>query len=265
MNPLQELLQHKSENLLSLFFTAGYPTLESTTHIINTSQKAGIDFLEVGMPYSDPLADGPVIQQSSTRAIANGMTIEVLLQQLAKARGSFSIPLLLMGYLNPVLQYGTEKFLEKARECGVSGLILPDLPLLEYIEEYQPLFAKYDLSFVFLVTPHTSEERIRMIDRYTNAFIYVVSTAATTGKQQDFGQMQKDYFRRLTDMKLNNPLITGFGIHNAQTLQQAWQNLNGAICGSAFLKKLEQTPDPEKALNLLLDDLGIAAKTTMNH
>ncbi|MFN2395421.1 MAG: tryptophan synthase subunit alpha, partial [Bacteroidales bacterium] len=208
-------------------------------------------------PYSDPLADGPVIQQSSTRAIANGMTIELLFNQLEALKGKTSIPLLLMGYLNPVIQFGTERFMEEAAACGASGLILPDLPINEYREEYQTLFEKHNLSPVFLITPHTSDERIKLIDDLSNAFIYVVSSAATTGKQQDFGQTQESYFRRLKAMNLKNPLIGGFGIHNRQTLQQAWQNLNGAICGSAFLKKLAVAPDAGKAVDELKKDLGL--------
>ena len=257
MNALQKLFQNKKQNLLSLFFTAGYPTIDSTAGIIEACQMAGIDFLEVGMPYSDPLADGPVIQQSSTRAIANGMTIELLFNQLEIKKVKTSIPLLLMGYLNPVIQFGAERFMEKAAACGASGLILPDLPIHEYREEYQVLFEKNHLSPVFLITPHTSDERIKLIDELSNAFIYVVSSAATTGKQQDFGQVQQAYFKRLKSMNLKNPLIGGFGIHNRQTLQQAWQNLNGAICGSAFLKKLAATPDAEKAVDELKKDLGL--------
>lgn len=257
MNSLQQLFQHKSRQLLSLFFTAGYPQLDSTTAIIHAAQKAGIDFLEVGMPYSDPLADGPVIQQSNTAALANGMRIELLLQQLQSIRNELHIPLLLMGYLNPVLQYGVERFLKQASECGASGLILPDLPLQEYSEEYQPMFEQFGISPVFLITPQTSEERIRLIDELSNAFIYVVSSAATTGKQQDFDNTQQDYFIRLQRLKLKNPLIGGFGIHNSQTLQQAWKNLNGAICGSAFLKKLAATQNPEEAIERLKEDLGL--------
>lgn len=257
MNPLQERLRTKPDSLLSLFFTAGFPELDSTESIIANAEQAGVDFLEVGMPYSDPLADGPVIQQSSSEAIANGMNIKLLFRQLEQIKGKYKIPLLLMGYLNPVLQYGTEKFLQQARDCGVSGLILPDLPIEEYRDEYQSLFKKYDLSFVFLITPHTREDRIRLIDSLSNAFIYVVSTAATTGKQQDFGQAQTEYFTKLTSMNLRSPLITGFGIHNAQTLQQAWQYLNGAICGSAFLKKLRENNHPPAAMEALMKDLGL--------
>ncbi len=257
MNALQELFQNKKQNLLSLFFTAGYPQIDSTAGIIEASRKAGIDFLEVGMPYSDPLADGPVIQQSSTVAIANGMTIEMLFNQLETLKEKTSIPLLLMGYLNPVIQFGTEKFMEKAAACSASGIILPDLPIHEYREEYQTLFEKNNLSPVFLITPHTSDERIKLIDELSNAFIYVVSSAATTGKQQDFGQTQEAYFQRLKAMNLKNPLIGGFGIHNRQTLQQAWQNLNGAICGSAFLKKLATAADAGKAIEMLKEDLGL--------
>jgi len=257
MNPIQELFSRKREKLLSLFFTAGYPYLNSTEAIIAAAQDAGVDFLEVGMPYSDPLADGPVIQNSSTVAIANGMNISLLFDELSAIKGKYSIPLLLMGYLNPVLQYSTEKFLEKAAGVGASGIILPDLPMQEYVDGYQKLFERYNLSMVFLVTPQTSEKRIRMIDNLSNAFIYAVSSAATTGKQQDFGQLQQDYFNRLRNLGLKNPLIAGFGIHNGQTLQQAWGNLNGAICGSAFLKKLEQFHEPAKAVEMLMKDLGL--------
>ena len=257
MNALQKLFQEKSGELLSLFFTAGYPELHSTGPIIKAAEEKGVDFLEVGMPYSDPLADGPVIQQSSTDAITNGMTIPLLMEQLQMIKNETCIPLVLMGYLNPVLQFGIERFIEKAAEVGVSGLILPDLPMEEYAELYQPLFAKHNLSPVFLITPQTSEERIRLIDDLSDAFIYVVSSAATTGKQQDFGSAQQTYFERLKAMNLKNPLIGGFGIHNPQTLQQAWHNLNGAICGSAFLKKLAITPDPLEAVDLLLQDLGL--------
>jgi len=257
MNKLQKLFSHKRNDLLSLFFTAGYPHLEDTGSIILESQKQGIDFLEVGMPYSDPLADGPVIQQSSTVAIANGMTIEKLFAQLQSIKGEVEIPMVLMGYLNPVLQYGTEKFLENAASCGVSGLILPDLPVKEYVEEYKPLLKKYNMSFIFLITPQTNPERIRMIDDNSDAFIYVVSSAATTGKQSAFGQEQQAYFQRISEMGLKNRLIAGFGIHNEQTLQQAWKSLHGAICGSAFLKKLAAQKNVAEAVHLLRHDLAI--------
>jgi tryptophan synthase alpha chain len=257
MNAIQELMNRKRQNLLSLFFTAGFPQLDSTTEIIKAAEVAQIDFLEVGMPYSDPLADGPVIQNSSERAIANGMSIQRLFRQLSSIRGQFKIPLLLMGYLNPVIQYGPRDFFAKAKECGVSGIILPDLPIKEYLDEYQSLLAENDLSMVFLITPQTPDERIRMIDEHSNAFIYVVSSAATTGKQLDFNAQHQQYFTRLRELNLNNPLIAGFGIHNHQTLQHAWANVNGAICGSAFLKKLDHENDPHKAIALLKADLGL--------
>ncbi len=257
MNPLQALLSDKKQKLLSLFFTAGYPETGSAASIISAAESAGIDFLEVGMPYSDPLADGPVIQQSSTRAIANGMTIALLLKQLHDIKGKTGIPLLLMGYLNPVMQYGAERFIREASEAGISALILPDLPMQEYLCDFQPLYKKHHISPVFLVTPRTSAERIRTIDQVSDAFIYVVSSAATTGKQQHFGQEQRAYFRRLKSMELKNPLVGGFGIHNNQTLLQAWESLNGAICGSAFLKKLAEYSDAEKAIKALFRDLGL--------
>jgi tryptophan synthase alpha chain len=257
MNAIQELMKSKRQNLLSLFFTAGFPQLDSTTDIILAAEKAAIDFLEVGMPYSDPLADGPVIQNSSEIALSNGMSVQRLFRQLKTIRGQFKIPLLLMGYLNPVIQYGPADFFAKAAECGVSGVILPDLPLKEYLDEYHKLLQENNLSMIFLITPQTPDERIRMIDNHSNAFIYVVSSAATTGKQQDFNKQHEQYFARLKAMNLKNPLIAGFGIHNHQTLQHAWENVNGAICGSAFLKKLEQNNNPEQAINLLKADLGL--------
>ncbi|MFP4064956.1 MAG: tryptophan synthase subunit alpha [Bacteroidales bacterium] len=257
MNPLQALLSDKKQKLLSLFFTAGHPEAESAANIIGAAESAGIDFLEVGMPYSDPLADGPVIQQSSTWAISNGMTIALLLKQLHDIKSKTGIPLLLMGYLNPVMQYGTERFIREASEAGISALILPDLPIKEYLSDFQPLYRKYHISPVFLVTPRTSAARIRTIDQVSDAFIYVVSSAATTGTQKNYGQEQTAYFRRLNSMGLKNPLICGFGIHNNQTLMQAWDNLSGAICGSAFIKKLDAHPDAEKAIKALLRDLGL--------
>ncbi len=255
MNALQTLFQHKKEKLLSLFFTAGFPKLDDTVRIIRAAEDKGVDFLEVGMPYSDPLADGPVIQQSSVAAISNGMTIPLLMQQLKGIQTQSKIPLLLMGYLNPVLQYGVERFLDDAAERGISGLILPDLPLDEYIEEYQSLFNERNISPVFLITPQTSNDRVKLMDSHSNAFIYVVSSAATTGAQQSFGQKQEEYFNRIRSLQLKNPLIAGFGISNARTLQQAWSHFNGGICGSAFLKKLSSEPSIDEALNALLKDL----------
>lgn len=257
MNALKQLLSHKKENLFSIFFTAGYPHLESTGPILAAAEKYKVDFVEVGMPYSDPLADGPVIQHSSTKAIANGMTIEKMFFQLKPLSQNLTVPILLMGYLNPVMRFGIENFLQQAHQCKVSGIILPDLPLREYVAEYKQLFQKYDLSFISLITPQTSEERIRLIDQHSDSFIYAVSSASTTGKQHTFGQVHQDYFERISKMNLKNPLIAGFGIHDSQTLQQAWSKVSGAICGSAFLKKLAQYPDPDSALEALMVDLGL--------
>lgn len=256
-NNLQHLFTQKKQNLLSLFFTAGYPEINSAPAIIEAAQACGIDFLEVGMPYSDPLADGPLIQHCNQIALNNGMHIDLLFDQLQAIRHKTQIPLLLMGYLNPVLQYGMEAFCRKAAACGIAGLILPDLPLEEYLMHYQALFQQYKLSFVLLISPQTSDERIRRIDQHSNTFIYAVSSAATTGSQQDFGQIQQNYFERIKSLNLKNPIIAGFGIHNAQTLQQAWSHTQGAICGSAFLKHLAQQPQPDRALQSLFEDLGI--------
>ncbi len=255
MNALQKLLKYKRQNLLSLFFTAGFPKLDDTVSIIKAAESKGIDFLEVGMPYSDPLADGPVIQQSSMAAIKNGMTIPLLMKQLKKIQVDANIPLLLMGYLNPVIQYGVERFLDDAAERGISGLILPDLPLTEYQRAYQPLFEERQISPVFLITPQTSDERARLMDSHSNAFIYVVSTAATTGKQKIFGPEQEAYFDRICSLNLKNPLIAGFGISNAENLQKAWKHFSGGICGSAFLKKLALHDTVESALDDLLAEL----------
>jgi tryptophan synthase alpha chain len=260
MNALQELLSKKKENLLSVFFTAGYPAIDSTVEILKAVDKGGVDFVEVGMPYSDPLADGPVIQDSNTKALNNGMNMNLLFEQLESVKDTIQLPRLLMGYLNPVLQYGMERFLEKASACNISGVILPDLPMQEFIKDYRPLFRKHQMSFISLITPQTSEERIRMIDENSDSFIYAVSTTSTTGKQQDFGKMQQDYFQRIKDMQLKNPVVAGFGIHNSQTLQQAWAHMNGAICGSAFLKKLASSPDAGKALEALMIDLGLRSQ-----
>lgn len=237
MNRIPQKL-HTKEKLLSIYFTAGFPKLEDTVHIIKKLENAGVDMIEIGLPFSDPLADGPTIQKSSTAALTNGMGTELLFEQLKDIREEVSIPLIIMGYFNPVLQYGVEEFCKKCQEVGVDGLILPDLPLEEYVKEYQAIFSKYGLLNIFLITPQTSEERIRTIDANSNGFIYMVSSASTTGSKQGFGSEQEDYFTRISQMNLANPLIVGFGINNAQTFQQATEKTNGAIIGSAFINHL---------------------------
>ncbi|MEW2919855.1 tryptophan synthase subunit alpha [Muricauda sp. ANG21] len=237
MNRIKQKLQEDGK-LLSIYFTAGYPQLNDTVKIIQDLEKSGVDFIEVGLPFSDPLADGPTIQESSTVALKNGMHTELLFEQLKDIRKTVSIPLILMGYFNPVLQYGVEKFCQKCQEIGIDGLILPDLPLDVYLDEYEAIFKKYGLINVFLITPQTSEDRIRTIDAASEGFIYMVSSASTTGTKEGFGDEQAAYFKRIAAMNLNNLQIVGFGISNAQTFQQATEKAKGAIIGSAFIKHL---------------------------
>ena len=238
-NRIQNKLQ-EDKKLLSIYFTAGYPHLNDTVNIIKDLEQAGVDFIEIGLPFSDPLADGPTIQESSTQALKNGMTTEVLFEQLKEIRKSVSIPLIVMGYFNPMLQYGIEKFCQKCSEMGIDGLIIPDLPVDVYHKQYQAIFEAHGLTNIFLITPLTSEERIRYIDSISNGFIYMVSSASTTGSQSGFGEEQQAYFKRIADMNLNNPQIIGFGINNKETFQTATQFAKGAIIGSAFIKHVTE-------------------------
>ncbi len=226
--------------LLSIYFTAGYPALNDTAKIIQDLEKNGVDMIEIGLPFSDPLADGPTIQASSTAALKNGMTTEILFEQLKEIRKSVSIPLIIMGYFNPMLQYGVEAFCKKCQETGIDGLIIPDLPVDVYHEEYQETFEKYGLINIFLITPQTSEKRIRFIDKISKGFIYMVSSASVTGSSKGFGDAQTDYFERIAAMKLSNPQIIGFGISDSKTFQQAIQTAKGAIIGSAFIKHVTE-------------------------
>lgn len=235
MNRIQNKLQ-ENKKLLSIYFTAGYPSIDDTVSIIQDLEKSGVDMIEIGLPFSDPLADGPTIQASSTQALKNGMTSEVLFNQLKDIRKSVNIPLIIMGYFNPMFQYGVEAFCEKCQDIGVDGLIIPDLPVDVYHEEYQAIFEEYGLINVFLITPQTSDERIRYIDSISNGFIYMVSSASTTGAQVGFGDEQTNYFKRIGNMNLKNPQIIGFGISNNETFTQATQHAKGAIIGSAFVK-----------------------------
>lgn len=224
--------------LMSIYFTAGYPNLTSTVDIAEKLEQAGVDFLEIGFPYSDPIADGPVIQHSSEEALKNGMTLELLFQQLQNLRERVSIPVFLMGYFNPVLQYGVERFCKSCQEVGINGVIIPDLPMYEYEELYKDLFESHGISNIFLITPQTSTERIHKIDKLSTSFIYVLSANATTGKNLDVNNSSAAYFQRLKDMKLNNPLVIGFGISNAETFHKATQYAKGAILGTAFVRTL---------------------------
>jgi len=235
MNRIQQKLK-EGKKLLSIYFTAGYPDLNDTVSIIQDLEKSGVDMIEIGLPFSDPLADGPTIQDSSTTALKNGMTTELLFKQLKDIRQSVNIPLIIMGYFNPMLQYGMEAFCEKCKEIGIDGLIIPDLPVDVYHEDYKSIFESYGLINVFLITPQTSDERIKYIDSVSNGFIYMVSSASTTGAKQGFGKEQTEYFTRIGNMNLKNPQIVGFGISNNATFTQATQYAKGAIIGSAFVK-----------------------------
>jgi len=237
MNRIQTKLK-ESKKLLSIYFTAGYPSLNDTATILQNLEKSGVDMVEIGLPFSDPLADGPTIQASSTQALNNGMTTEVLFNQLKDIRKTVSIPLIIMGYFNPMLQYGVEAFCKKCQEIGIDGLIIPDLPVDVYNDDYKAIFEKYGLINVFLITPQTSVERIHFIDAISNGFIYMVSSASVTGSSSGFGEEQTKYFKRIADMKLNNPQIIGFGISNNETFTQATTHAKGAIIGSAFIKNL---------------------------
>lgn len=236
-NRINSRLQ-EDKKLLSIYFTAGYPVLNDTVQIIQDLEKSGVDMIEIGLPFSDPLADGPTIQESSTTALKNGMSTEILFNQLKDIRKSVSIPLIIMGYFNPMLQYGVEAFCRKCQEIGIDGLIMPDLPLDVYQADYEAIFKKYGLVNVFLITPQTSDERIRQIDEASNGFIYMVSSASVTGSKSGFGKEQENYFERIASLNLKNPQIVGFGIKDAETFQQATKTAKGAIIGSAFIKHL---------------------------
>lgn len=237
MNRINQKLQ-EDKKLLSIYFTAGYPNTNDTVSIIQNLEKNGVNMIEIGLPFSDPLADGPTIQASSTQALKNGMTTELLFEQLKDIRQSVNIPLIIMGYFNPMFQYGIEAFCKKCQEIGIDGLIIPDLPVDVYHEEYLTIFKKYGLKNVFLITPQTSDERIRYIDSISDSFIYMVSSASTTGAQSGFGEEQTNYFKRIANMKLQNPQIIGFGISNNETFTQATTYAKGAIIGSAFVKHI---------------------------
>jgi len=234
MNRINKKLQ-EDKKLLSIYFTAGYPSLNDTTQIMAELEKSGVDMIEIGLPFSDPLADGPTIQASSTQALKNGMTTEILFEQLTNIRESVQIPLIMMGYFNPIMQFGVEKFCQRCKKVGIDGLIIPDLPLEIYESEYKELFEKYDLKNIFLITPQTSDERILKIDTISDSFIYLVSSSSVTGNQAGFNEVQENYFERIASMNLKNQQIIGFGISDKTTFQQATKHQKGAIIGSGFI------------------------------
>ena len=252
MNKINQLFTSRGQQkLLSLYFCAGCPTLEGTGDVILTLQRRGIDMIEVGIPFSDPLADGPVIQSAGSRALRNGMTLSLLFNQLQAIKSQVRIPLVLMGYLNVVMHYGVERFCQSCVEAGVSGAIIPDLPFDDYLSVVKPVADRYDLRIIMMITPETSEERIRLIDQHTDGFIYMVSSASITGAQNSFDDAKLEYFRRIDALQLRNPRMIGFGISNKQTLVSAQEHAAGAIIGSKFVTLLNETGNPDLALDLL--------------
>ena len=256
MNKINALFaNNKDRKLLSLYFCAGCPTLEGTGDVIKAMERKGIDMIEVAIPFSDPLADGPVIQSAGTVALNNGMTVKKLFAQLKEIKDEVQLPLVLMGYLNPIMHYGIEAFFKSCVESGVSGTIIPDLPFDDYLKVVKPIADKYDIRVIMMITPETSEERIRFIDEHTDGFIYMVSSASTTGAQQDFDVQKRNYFKRIEEMKLRNPRMVGFGISNKATFKAACEHASGAIIGSRFVTLLEEEKDPQQAITSLLNGL----------
>jgi tryptophan synthase alpha chain len=256
MNRIDKLFKEKPQGILSVYFTAGYPTLEDTVPTIRALADRGVDMLEVGIPFSDPMADGPVIQHSSSVALAGGMTLRKLFEQLQGIRSrGVDIPLVAMGYLNPVMQYGVEEFCRDCAEVGIDGIIIPDLPFADYMRDFKPLVERYGLHFITLITPETSDERIRLIDDNTSGFIYMVSTASTTGARDSFDERTLDYFRRVDGMGLRNRRLIGFGISNAATFAAATRHAAGGIIGSAFIRLLGESPSIEEAVERLVEKI----------
>ena len=259
MNKINKLFEEQKQTgrkLLSLYFCAGCPTLEGTAQVIKTLEKRGIDMIEVGIPFSDPLADGPVIQSAGTRALKNGMTLTKLFEQLKSIKDEVNIPLVMMGYLNVIMHYGIEEFCKSCVESGASGAIIPDLPFKDYLDYVKPIADKYDLRIIMMITPETSEERIRFIDEHTDGFIYMVSSASITGAQKNFDEAKQEYFRHIHSMNLRNPRMIGFGISNKQTLESAQNNAAGAIIGSKFVTLLNEAEgDADKAIDKLYEAL----------
>ncbi|MDN3656375.1 tryptophan synthase subunit alpha [Ferruginibacter paludis] len=254
MNRIDELFAKKNKKVLNVYCTAGYPHLNSTVEVLTALQQNGADLAEIGMPYSDPLADGPVIQQSNMIALENGMSISILFEQLQQVRETIALPIILMGYMNPIMQYGLEKFCADAEAVGVDGIILPDLPMYEFETIYKDLFNKHNLRFIFLVTPETGEERIRKIDALSSGFLYAVSSSSTTGNNKAISD-QSNYFKKLQGMQLKNPILVGFGIKDRETFQTACANTNGAIIGSAYIKALQDSVNIQASTKEFLNSI----------
>lgn len=256
MNRINQLFADNKKDLLSIYFCAGAPTLDGTANVIRTLAANGISMIEVGIPFSDPMADGPVIQEAATKSLRNGMSLKLLFEQLKDIRRDVDIPLILMGYMNPIVRFGFEQFCQKCVEVGIDGMILPDLPFKDYMEEFKPIADRYDLRIIMLITPETSEERIRFIDSNTDGFIYMVSSAAITGAQKEFDAAKQAYFNKVHAMNLQHPTMIGFGISNKQTLESAQANANGAIIGSKFVQLLDAAKgDAQAAIDQLYEAL----------
>lgn len=255
MNRIDELFKRKNQNILSVFFTAGFPKLTDTGVVAQELEKAGADLIEIGIPFSDPVADGPVIQESNKIALNNGMNLKLLLHQVREIRRQAKLPIILMGYLNPVLQYGVEQFCTDASQAGVDGVILPDLPLHEFKDEYKTFFEKNNLRTIFLISPTTAEQRIKEIDSASSGFVYAVSASSTTGAKGEFSRDQLDYFEKLQLLKLKNPLLIGFGISNAAAFGVVCRFASGAIVGSAFIQTLNTAADFEQEIHRFVKDI----------
>ena len=256
MNRITTLFENKHNSILSIYYPAGYPNLNDTVSILNVLQSKGVDMVEIGIPFSDPMADGPVIQEASTQALRNGISLRLIFNQLKDVRkDGIHIPIILMGYLNPIMQYGFDAFCQSCAETGVDGVIIPDLPFADYMADYKPVADKYDLKMIMLITPETAEERIRQIDAHTSGFIYMVSSAATTGAQKSFDEQKQAYFRKINAMQLENPRLVGFGISNKATYDAAAQNSRGGIIGSKFVQLLKSEESPEKAIDKFIENI----------
>lgn len=255
MNRIDQLFQQKKERVLSIYFTAGFPQLEDTLPIMEAIEAAGADIIEIGIPYSDPIADGPTIQDSNMIALANGMSLKVLFDQLKEMRKTVSLPVVLMGYLNPIIQFGMEAFCAKCKEVGVDGLILPDLPMQQFLDEFKVLFDKYELRNTFLISPQTSEKRIREIDHHSNGFIYMVSSHSITGAKTGISDEQVVYFERVAAMDLKNPRLIGFGISDAESFSKVSQFSNGAIIGSSFIKKIKDSKNLKEDIKTYIQEV----------
>lgn len=258
MNRIDRLFAENPKDLLSIYFCAGAPTLDGTAQVIRDLQTNGVNMIEIGIPFSDPMADGPVIQDAATKSLRNGMNLKLLFSQLKNIRQDVNIPLVMMGYLNPVFRYGFENFCKSCAEVGIDGIIIPDLPFKDYRETYKAIADKYDIRMIMLITPETSEERIRLIDQHTSGFLYMVSSASTTGAQKDFNQAKLEYFHRIAGMNLRIPRMVGFGISNEQTFRAACDNASGGIIGSRFVTLLEKYDgNADMAIKELRSDIGL--------